>query len=124
MRQHWRFLIWSTTSLSLVISPLYLLGQTCPEWSAKFDQITDSRVKQGLVQSRQAGWASAGDPQQAIAALDEFRSQATAKLTIDQTIMSQIGVGVQSQPNQADCSGTSSLSLARCDYYQMGQAML
>lgn len=122
--RRWRFLIWTITSLSLVIGPLYLLGQSCPDWSAKFDQITDPAVRQGLVQQRQAGWASAGNPQQVIASLNDLRSQASAKLAADQTIMSQIGVGAQSQPSQADCAGTSALSAARCDYYQMSQAML
>lgn len=124
MRPYWRFLSWSIPSLCIVIGPLYLLGQNCPDWSAKFDQITDPTVRQGLVQLRQTGWASAGSLQQAIASLNDLRSQARAKLAADQTIMSQIGVGVQSQPSQADCSGTSALSAARCDYYQMGQALL
>ncbi len=103
--------------------------QSCPNWSARFDGITDQAVLSALRVNQQAGWNvmidASGGPLVTLKSGQYTLAILNQRLPNNLSIIRSLSASGQvGRISASDCSETGPLSAAKCDYYQTQQQIL
>ncbi len=104
-------------------------GQSCPNWSPKFDEITNSEVKSQLQQMNwDAAIEQAGGPDATIVAFNSILADARTRLDNAARAVQQLAADRESAQLDAtwdECSGPrNALMAAKCEYLNMTELIL